>query len=81
MICLRNYEPESSLGNWKELVPENNILITNIFFKKVNMIFAVEWTSEAVEKEPEKIQAWLGNNPDLCDDWTQRFIQWANQDN
>ena len=30
---------------------------------KVNMIFTVEWTTWAVEKEPEKIQAWLGIEP------------------
>ena len=30
---------------------------------KVNMIFTVEWTTWAVEKEPETIQAWLGIEP------------------
>ena len=30
---------------------------------KVNMIFTVEWTTWAVEKEPEKIQAWRGIEP------------------
>ena len=30
---------------------------------KVNMIFTVEWTTWAVEKEAEKIQAWLGIEP------------------
>ena len=32
-------------------------------YTKVNVIFAVEWTTEAVEKEPEKIQAWPGIKP------------------
>ena len=32
---------------------------------KVNMIFAVEWTTSGNEKEPEQVQAsaWLGNEP------------------
>ena len=30
---------------------------------KVNMIFTVEWTTWAVEKEAEKNQAWLGIEP------------------
>ena len=30
---------------------------------KVNMIFPVEWTNQADEKKPEKIQAWLGSEP------------------
>ena len=29
---------------------------------KVNIILAVEWTTKAVEKEPEKIQAWIVND-------------------
>ena len=29
---------------------------------KVNMIFTEEWTTWAVEKEPEKIKAWSGIN-------------------
>ena len=29
----------------------------------VNMIFAVEWTTYAVEIEPVKIQAWSGIDP------------------
>ena len=32
---------------------------------KVNMTFAVEWTTSGNEKEPEKVQAsaWLGYEP------------------
>ena len=30
---------------------------------KVNMILTAEWTTEAVGKEPEKIQAWAGIEP------------------
>ena len=41
-------------------------------YTKVEMIFPVKWTTWAVEKEPEKIQAWPGIKPtDLCNDCTQ----------
>ena len=48
---------------------------------KVNMTFAVEWTTKAVVKEPEKIGLDREWNPDLCGDRTQRYIHWANHAN
>ena len=52
---------------------------------KVKMTFAVEWTTKAVEKEPDEIQNSglidRESNPDIRDDRTQRTIHWANRAN
>ena len=37
---------------------------------KVNMIFSVQWTTYAVEKEPEIFKVDRESNPGLCDDGT-----------
>ena len=48
---------------------------------KKSMIFKVKITTKAVEKKPEKVQAWSESHPDLCYDQTQCSIHRANQAN
>ena len=62
LICLLLFEII-----WARRIKSNKITQC----MKVDMIFAVERATKAVEKEPGKIQDWREPNPGLCDNRTQ----------